>query len=135
MRTNQMLVIGAVTVVALAGLALSQDKSSPSTRPTLASPHETRSPALSGSPEATTDFPVIGYLEKRGRSITVKAGPKGPLYSVRTAEGTVLCENLSKEQVSAQAPELGEFLKGAMAGRSGAKTDARVRVMMDARMR
>ena len=135
MRTNQMLVVGAVVLVLVAGLAVSQEKSSQSTRPTLASPHETRSPALSGSGKVTNDFPVIGYLEGRGRTITIKAGPKGPLYSVRTAEGKVLCENLSKEQLSAQAPELGEFLKNAIAGPPGGKTDARVRIMLDATMR
>ena len=130
MRTNQMLLIGVVALLAVAGLALSQDKSSQSSRPPLTSPHETRSPALSDSAKATNDFPVIGYLEGRGRTITIKAGPKGPLYSVRTAEGKVLCENLSKEQLSAKAPEIGDFLKNAVAGPPGAKADARVRIMM-----
>jgi hypothetical protein len=44
-------------------------------------------------------------------------------------------ENLSKEQLSAQAPELGEFLKTAVADASGAKADARVRVKVDASLR
>jgi hypothetical protein len=85
-----------------------------------------------------TDYPVIGYIEKRGKTITIKAGPKGALYSVKTTEGKVLFENLSAEQLRAQAPELQEFLKTAVAngsGKSGVKVDASVRPVADASVR
>lgn len=116
----------------MAGHSLSQDKSPQRTRPKLTTPHEARTAAPARSVKAAADFPVIGYLEKRDRTITIKAGPKGPLYSVKTADGKVLCENLSKEQLSAQAPGLAEFLKTAIAGPADAKADARVRIKMDA---
>ena len=119
-------------LVAAAGFALSQEKSSQSTSPELASPHEARVVVPTASVKAPSNFPVIGYLEGRDRTITIKAGPKGPLYSLKTAQGKVLCENLSREQLSAQAPELREFLKTAIAGTPGAKPDARVRIKMDA---
>ena len=119
-------------LVAAAGFALSQEKSSQSTGPKLASPHEARTATPVANVKAAASFPVIGYLEGRDRTITIKAGPKGPLYSVRTAQGKVLCENLSSEQLSAQAPEVREFLKTAIAGTPGAKADARVRIKMDA---
>jgi len=135
MRTNQALLVGTVVLVAAAGFALSQEKSSQSTRPKLTTPHDAPTAAPAGSVKATAAYPVIGYLEKRDRTITIKAGPKGPLYSVKTADGKVLCENLSKEQLSAQAPELGEFLKNAIAGTPGAKADARVRIKTDASVR
>jgi len=135
MRTNRMLLVGVAVLIAAAGFALSQDKSPQRTRPKLTTPHEAQTAAPSRSVKAVADFPVIGYLEKRDRTIIIKAGPKGPLYSVKTADGKVLCENLSKEQLSAQAPELGEFLKRAIADTSGAKADARVRIMMDASRR
>ena len=122
-------------LVAAAGFALSQEKSSQSTGPKLASPHEARIAAPAASVKAPSGFPVIGYLEKRDRTITIKAGPKGPLYSVKTAQGKVLCENLSSEQLSARAPELREFLKTAIAGTPGAKPDARVRIKMDGSVR
>ena len=80
--------------------------------------------------KAAADFPVVGYIEKRDRTIIIKAGPKGPVYSVKTADGKVLYENLSRERLSAQAPELGEFLKSAVAGsagKSGAVVDASIR--------
>jgi hypothetical protein len=131
MRSNRILVVTAVVLLAVAGYALSQDKSPQRTRPKLTSPHEAQTVA-SSSVKAAADFPVIGYLEKRDRTITIKAGPKCPLYSVKAADGRILCENLSKEQLSAQAPELGEFLKRAIADTSCAKADARVRIKMDA---
>ena len=74
-------------------------------------------------------------MNSADRTITVKAGPKGPVYSVKSADGKVLYDNVSIEQLSAQAPQLGEFLKTAVAGAPGAKTDARLRVKVDASMR
>ncbi len=126
MRTTQTLILSGVVSLALAGLALSQDK-------TPAGPNASRESQLSSSTanvKAATGYPVVGYIEKRDRTIVIKAGPKGPVYSVKTADGKVLYENLSKEQLSAQAPELGEFLKTAVAGsgaKGGAVVDASIR--------
>jgi hypothetical protein len=124
-----------VLVVGAVGFALSEDKSAPGSGRKLSAPREEQAVASAASPKLATNFPVIGYIEKRGRTITIKAGPKGPIYSVKTSEGKVLCENLSKEQLTAQAPELGEFLKTAVAGTSGTKTDARVDIRGDASLR
>ena len=136
MRTNQALLFSGIVSVAVAGLALSQDKAPPqSPPPKLTSPHEVQTPVPGKSVKAAADYPVICYLEQRGRTITVKAGPKGPLYSVKTADGKVLYENLSIEQLTAQAPKLGEFLKTAVAGAPGAKTDAMLHINADARVR
>ena len=132
MRTTLTLFFGGVVLIAVAGLALSQDKSASHSRPKLTAPHEAQAAAPAGSAIAGADFPVIGYIEKRDRTITIKAGPKGPVYSVKTADGKVLFNNCSMEQLIAQAPELGKDLKTAVAGAPGAKTDARVRVKMDA---
>ena len=65
-------------------------------------------------------LPVIGYLEGRDRVITIRAGPQSPLYSATTKEGKVLFENVSAEQLKAQAPEIYHEVKTAIAG------DARV---------
>jgi hypothetical protein len=136
MRTNQALLFGGILSVAVAGLALSQDKAPPQSTPRkLTSPHETQTPGPAKSVKAAADFPGICYLEQRDRTITVKAGPKGPVYSVKSADGKVLYENLSIEQLSAQAPKLGEFLKTAVAGAPGAKTDAMLHFRIDASMR
>ena len=102
--------IVAVFVIAVAGCALSPGK---------------RSAEQSGKQMAAsaTDerYAVIGYLEKRDRVITIKSGPQGPVYSVATKAGKVLHENLSAEQLKAQAPELHELIKTGVAG------DARMR--------
>jgi hypothetical protein len=76
-------------------------------------------------PSRAADLPIIGYLEKQGKVITIKSGPKGTVYSAKTTEGKVLFENISAEQMRAQAPELHEFIKNAVAANSG--SDARVR--------
>jgi hypothetical protein len=136
MRMNQALFVGGVVLVVAAGLALSQDKApAPSTSPKLTSPHEAQPSVAAKVAKGSADYPVICYLEQRDRTITVKAGLKGPVYCVKAASGKVLYDNLSLEQLSAQAPALGDFLKTAVAGAPGAKADARVRIKIDASMR
>jgi hypothetical protein len=104
-------------VCALAGPLLAQEKPRP---PAKAGPSSAqKQTALTVSTNA--DFPIIGYIEKRGRTITIKAGPKGPLYSVKNDEGKVLFEDLSAEQLRTQAPELHQFLKTAVANSSDKK--------------
>jgi hypothetical protein len=133
---NQALFVGGVVLVVAAGLALSQDKApAPSTSPKLTTPHEAQASAPGRVGKAAANYPVICYLEQRDRTITVKAGPKGPVYCVKTASGKVLYDNVSLEQLTAQAPTLGEFLKTAIAGAPGTKGDARVRIKIDASMR
>ncbi len=109
---------------------MSQEKSPPrkSAKANLAREAQPSVPAA--SVKSAADLPVVGYIEKQDRTIIIKAGPKGPVYSVKTADGKVLYENLSREQLTAQAPELGEFLKTAVAGNSGKKgvvVDASIR--------
>ena len=130
MRTTHRLVLAAVVLVSAAGLTLSQDKSaSPQGKQAKPSAAAAAPAAPSAeSAKAKADYPIIGYLEKRDRTITIKAGPKGPLYSVKAATGKVLYENLSADQLRAQAPELSEFLKTSVAGTPGAKADARIRI-------
>ena len=81
-----------------------------------------KSPAIVNGGTAT-NLPVICYLEKQDCTITVKAGAKGAVYSVKKADGKVLCENATLEQLRAQAPELHQFIKSAIAIKNG---DARL---------
>lgn len=135
MRMTKTLFFSAAVLVAMAGLALAQDKALPRTPAKLNSSRQMQAPTPAAKTNAAADFSVVGYIEKRDRTITIKAGPKGPVYSVKTADGKILFENLSQEQLSANAPELGEFLKTAVAGTTGAKTDTRLRVRVDASFR
>ena len=108
-------------------MALAEDKSDPKKEPASAKASEAKVAVQSSSGSASTNYPVICYLEKKDRSITVKAGPKGTLYSVKTSDGKVLCDNVSLDQLRAQAPELHDFIKSAYVLSSDAKRDARVR--------
>lgn len=65
---------------------------------------------------------VIGYLEKRNCVITIKSSPHGTIYDVATKDGKVLHENVSAEQLKAQAPEIYEVIK------TGNANDASLRV-------
>ena len=135
MKTNQTSWLSAVTLLGVTVCLWAVDKpmQGPESRPP--GSHDLYNPASTNKAASREAFPVIGYLEKRDRTITIKAGPKGPLYTVKTSTGKILFENVPAEQLRAQAPELGEFLKTAVAGSSGARTDARLRVTVDARMR
>ena len=74
--------------------------------------------------------PVIGHLETRDKFVTIQSGPTGLRYLVKTKDGKVLHENLSEEQLKAQAPEIHELIKTSVAGaptKGGAFLDGRVR--------
>ena len=88
---------------------------------------EAQSPQL----QTSTNFLVLGYIETRGREITIKSGPKGRVYSVKTSDGKILCENASLEELRAKAPDLHEFVKSGVAqGPSGTKKTS----VLDARI-
>jgi len=126
MKINIKLLFACATLAAGTDLLLSQQKSPLSAQP---------KPAASSKPSAITnasaDFPIIGHIEKRDRTITIKAGEKGTIYSVKSADGKILCNNISLEQLRAQSPELHEFVKTAVAGNisNGASADARIRIV------
>jgi hypothetical protein len=73
---------------------------------------------------ARETYTVIGYLEKRDRVITIKSGPKGAVYSVATKSGKVLLENVTAEQLRAQAPEIHQLIKTGYAGDARIKASA-----------
>lgn len=129
MKTEWKITAGVFSLLSVSALLLAQDKPSGSAQ---SAPAPKPPPqAVATNSAATNDFPVIGYIEKRGRIITLKAGPKGTLYSAKTTEGKVLFENLSAEQLRAKAPDLQEFFKSAVgetSGKSKPYADARVRL-------
>ena len=132
MRKCQSVLLSGLIFLGLAGPGLSQDKvgAKASSKPTKIKAAQSSLPKLTTVPPR--EYPVIGYLEKQDRTITIKSGPKGTLYSIKTADGKTLLEDVTLEQVRAQAPELHEFLKTAVAGSSSAKADASVRIKFDA---
>jgi hypothetical protein len=125
MKTSWKVVLCDLAPVALVSLALAEDKPA---KGFTSNPAEARESKSGTRAAASTDFPVIGYIEKRGRTITIKSGPRGTLYSVKSADGKVVLDNLSAEQLHAKAPDLDEFLKSSVAGYPSRPMDARVRV-------
>jgi hypothetical protein len=67
-------------------------------------------------PAEADDLPVIGQLENRSRVITVKAGPAGAVYSVATKDGKTLHNNVTLDELKAQAPDLYNFVQNSYAG-------------------
>src|SRR5258706_10142775 len=82
MKTNLTLLFGIACVVAILGVAVAEEK--PDVKPPRKAPAPTVA-AQSTNAIAPKDFPVIGYIEKNDREITIKAGPQGTFYSVKTA--------------------------------------------------
>jgi hypothetical protein len=132
MKTTQTLLLSGMVLIIVGGLALSEDRPASQSQRKITAPPKAQAAVPAASLKAGTNLPVIGYLEGRNRTITIKGGPKGPVYSVKTADGKVLCENLSQEQLSARLPEVGDFIKNAVTGTAGTWMDASVRTRMDA---
>ena len=139
MKTNKSFCFGCMIVVALAGCALSDGKAGRQRQAQSGTPQAKRPVAAVPKAAPASDFPVVGYLAGRGQTITIKVGPKGPVYSATTTEGKTLFENLSIEQLRAQAPDLHQFIRTSVvsgSGESGAFIDAGLRLSSpDGRLR
>jgi len=107
MKINLKLLFACAILVVGTSSLLSQEKSSPTTPAKQTPSPKAKSAATNAS---VSDFPIIGYIEKRDRTITIKSGAKETIYSVKAADGKVLCNNLTLEQLRAQSPELHEFV-------------------------
>jgi hypothetical protein len=117
MKTNMPVVAVSAILLGMAGLVFAQDKSpaqKPAAKPAVA--QKAQPAAVKTNVVAKAKLPVIGFLEGGGKIIIIKSGPKGPVYSVKDSEGKVLFEDLTTEQLRAQAPEVHQFIKSAYAG-------------------
>ena len=130
MKTNLLIAGGAVVAGAAVFAAVSGKRQSngPATQAAAAAVfarEEKESPAARQS----TDLISIVHLETRDRLVTIQSAGDGLVYRVESKDGKVLHENLSEEQLKAQAPETYELIKTSVAG-SGTKDDW----FMDARL-
>jgi hypothetical protein len=66
---------------------------------------------------------VIGTMQSRDKIVTVKTGAAGIVYSVATKEGQKLYENISADDLKAQAPALHEFIESGIGGYAGLYRD------------
>ncbi len=130
---TQLIVVG--SAAALAGIAVlgavraRTQPNSPATQTKVsAAKHEN---ASANAPSQSADLIPIVQLETRDKLVTIQSGPEGLVYLVRTKDGKVLHENLSEDQLKAQAPEIHELIKTAVAGNGNGSKDGS---FMDARV-
>ena len=69
--------ISMVAAVVLGGIALSGEKSEPQRWPDAVSAPAPGAPAKGVDAKGDLGLPVIGYLEKQDRTITIRSGPSG----------------------------------------------------------
>ena len=135
MKTSWKFWAADLLLIGLIGAALAQERTTqPAPAKSVAAqktviPQKTPVTAPDTKAPLPSDLRIVGYIEKRDRTIVIKASSKGPFYTVKGPDGKVLFENVSAEQLRAQAPELHDFIKTAVAG-----ADAKNRVKLDAGM-
>ena len=71
--------------------------------------------SASAAAESVVLIPIV-HLEMQDKLVTIQSGPEGLVYLVQTKDGKILHENLSEEQLKAQAPEIHDLIKTAVAG-------------------
>jgi hypothetical protein len=55
---------------------------------------------------ASAHYPVIVRMVARNSTITITAGPRGPLYSAATSSGQSLVSNATLEQLRSDHPDV-----------------------------
>src|SRR5438067_8228777 len=129
MKTNAPIWLSCAVLIA-AVICVAEEKVETITRPKPAAAVAPAAPGVTAKmPAEATNFALIGHLETRDKIVTIQSGANGLRYLVKTKEGKVLHENLSEEQLKAQAPEIHELIKMSVAGKS-----SRNAAFMDARV-
>jgi len=62
---------------------------------------------------------VIGHLQTIDKLITIRTGPDGPLYTVKSDSGEVLAVDLPLRELSAKFPELKAVVEKGVANWAG----------------
>lgn len=86
---------------------------------------QSQRPSAATPPSAS--YPVIVRLVSVHHTITITAGPNGPLYSARDRDGTVLASNLTLGELRAQRPDIYRQVNPALAS-AAASPDSSVMI-------
>lgn len=62
---------------------------------------------------------VIGHLKTRDKFITIRSGADGPLYTIKSDDGTVLAVDIPSAEISGRFPDLKDVLERGIAGTVG----------------
>ena len=62
---------------------------------------------------------AIGQMKTRDKLITIRTGPDGPLYTVKSEDGKVLAADLPAADISAKFPDLKGVVEGGVADWAG----------------
>src|SRR5713101_3422306 len=110
---TQLIVVGGAAVLAgvavLTAVRARTQPSSPTPQTTVSVTQAEQAPA--NTPIESADLIPIMHLEMQDKFVTIQSGPEGLVYLVKAKDGKVLHENLSEEQLKAQAPEIHELIK------------------------
>ena len=129
--TGSSMVLVPLLASAVEQASQSAGKLAPATKPP---PAATASAKPAAKP--ATGYPVIGHLEQRNRTITLKAGPQGTLYVVKSKDGKLLADEATLEELKAQLPEVHEFLRTATGkARPGKPSANDAALRLDSRVR
>jgi len=118
MKTQLILVGGCAVLAGVAVLAAvrgrTQQPNNPIPRTVVSVAKEEQAPA--NPPIESVDLIPIVHLEMQNKLVTVQSGPAGLVYLVKANDGTIIHEHQSAEQLKAQAPEIHDLIKTAVAG-------------------
>ena len=98
-----------VAVLCLAGLSAAAAETRPTTKPAV--------------PLHASKYPVIVHIVSRDHTVTISAGPRGPVYSMTGTDGSVMVADASGPEFAKLQPELYRHLRNSMAVQADA-TDA-----------
>lgn len=74
-----------------------------------------QSPAAQAQPATHTapqnPGPVVGHLKTRDKLITIRTGPNGPLYTVKSHDGQTIAADLPATELSAKFPDLKQVVE------------------------
>lgn len=85
-------------------------------------------PAASAQVAPTApQYPVITRLVSRGQTVVVSAGPRSPLYSVQSPQGTLLVSNVTLEQLRDDHPDYFRWIQPMVANDTAVVADVAAR--------
>lgn len=81
-------------------------------------------PATAVAPAIAPERPVIVRLESRFYSVVISAGPRSPLYTVHNANGQLLAQNLTLDELRSSRRDLFDQLAPALSPKGSASASA-----------